>query len=114
MLDLSGKVALITGGSGGLGRHIAAAYAEHGADVIVASRKQDMCVDVADRLKADHGVKAWGVGVNVSRWDECDALVESAYAWQAESTSSSTTPASRRSTPRLPTSPKVCTTRLSQ
>ena len=80
LLDLSGKVALITGGSRGLGRHIAAAYAEHGADVIIASRKQDACDELAQRLKADHGVKAWGVGANVSHWDECDALVESAYA----------------------------------
>jgi NAD(P)-dependent dehydrogenase (short-subunit alcohol dehydrogenase family) len=80
LLGLTGKVALITGGSRGLGRQIAVAYAEHGAHVIVASRKQDACDDLAQRLRADHGVKAWGVAANVSHWDECDALVESAYA----------------------------------
>jgi len=80
MLDLSGKVALITGGSRGLGRRIAMAYAVRGADVIVASRKQNNCEDLAELLRAEYRVKAWGIGTNVSHWGQCDALVERAYA----------------------------------
>jgi NAD(P)-dependent dehydrogenase (short-subunit alcohol dehydrogenase family) len=79
VLDLSGKVALITGGSRGLGRHIAEGFAQHGAHVIVASRKQDACEELAHQLAAAHGVKAWGVAANVSHWNECDTLVERAY-----------------------------------
>jgi len=79
MFDLSGKVALITGGSRGLGQRIATAYAEHGADIVVASRKQDNCEDLAELLRTEFGVKAWGIGANVSHWSQCDSLVEGAY-----------------------------------
>jgi NAD(P)-dependent dehydrogenase (short-subunit alcohol dehydrogenase family) len=42
-VNLTGKVALVTGGSRGLGREMVLAFAEHGADVIIASRKLDNC-----------------------------------------------------------------------
>ena len=47
LFDLGGKTALITGGSRGLGREMALAFADHGADVIVTSRKLDNCESVA-------------------------------------------------------------------
>lgn len=77
--SLEGRVALITGGSRGLGLEMARAFAAHGADVIVASRKQRPCGEVADELRRDHGVRALGVAANVSHWEHCDALVETAY-----------------------------------
>ena len=45
--DLTGKVALVTGGSRGLGREMVLAFAEHGADVVIASRKLDSCEELA-------------------------------------------------------------------
>jgi NAD(P)-dependent dehydrogenase (short-subunit alcohol dehydrogenase family) len=76
--DLSGKTALITGGSRGLGLAIAHAFAEAGADIVVASRKQEACDDAAAAITADHGVKTWAMSCNVSSWDQCTSLVTEA------------------------------------
>lgn len=78
LFDLSGKVALVTGGSRGMGREMALAFAAHGADVIVASRKLDACEAVAAEIRA-LGRKALPVAANVGRWSDCDALVDTAY-----------------------------------
>lgn len=78
LFDLSGKVALVTGGSRGMGREMALAFADHGADVIVASRKLDACETVAAEIRA-RGRRALAVAANVGRWDDCDALVKAAY-----------------------------------
>lgn len=75
---LSGKVALVTGGSRGLGRQIAKAYAEHGADVIIASRKIESCLAVAEEVRAMGG-RALAVSAHVGRWDGCDELIETCY-----------------------------------
>ena len=79
VIDLSGKVALVTGGSRGLGREIALAYAEAGADVVVASRKLDACRAVAAEVEA-LGRQALPVAANVADWAGCDALIDAAYA----------------------------------
>lgn len=79
IIDLSGKTALVTGGSRGLGREIALAYAEAGADVVVASRKLEACAAVAAEIEA-MGRAALPVAANVARWEDCDALIEAAYA----------------------------------
>lgn len=79
-VDLSGKVALVTGGSRGLGREMVLAYAEHGADVIIASRKLDNCEKLANEVRERFGRRALPVAVNVGDWDQCDALTETAYA----------------------------------
>ena len=78
LFDLSGKVALVTGGSRGLGRAMALGFADQGADVIIASRKFDACEAVAAEIRA-MGRRALPVATNVSRWDDCDALVHLAY-----------------------------------
>ncbi|MES2258431.1 MAG: SDR family oxidoreductase [Pseudomonadota bacterium] len=78
-LDLNGKVALVTGGSRGLGYEIVKAYAAHGADVIIASRKLDGCEAVAAEVRA-MGRRALAVACHLGRWDEIDALVDAAYA----------------------------------
>jgi len=75
-IDLSGRVAVITGGSRGLGLEIARGYAAAGADVVIASRKAEACVEVAEKLAAEFGVRAMGVGAHVGDWDGCAALVE--------------------------------------
>ena len=78
LFDLSGKIALVTGGSRGMGREMALAFAQHGADVIVASRKLDACETVAAEVRA-LGRRALPIAANVGRWAECDALVDAAY-----------------------------------
>ena len=50
--DLSGKVALVTGGSRGLGHQMVKAFAAHGADVFITSRKLDACDKVAAEVRA--------------------------------------------------------------
>jgi len=75
---LAGKVALVTGGSRGLGREMVLAFADAGADVVVTSRKLDTCKVVAAEVEAK-GRRALPVPCHVGHWDEIDALVEAAY-----------------------------------
>jgi NAD(P)-dependent dehydrogenase (short-subunit alcohol dehydrogenase family) len=79
MEELKGKVVLVTGGSRGLGREMVAAFAEHGADVIIASRKVEACRAVADDVATRFGVTALPVACNVSDWQQCDELIRTAY-----------------------------------
>jgi NAD(P)-dependent dehydrogenase (short-subunit alcohol dehydrogenase family) len=79
LFDLSGQVALVTGGSRGLGRQMVLGFAAHGASVVVASRKQEACEQTAAEARARHHVDAWAISANVSHWDQCDELVENAY-----------------------------------
>jgi NAD(P)-dependent dehydrogenase (short-subunit alcohol dehydrogenase family) len=74
-LDASGKVAVVTGGSKGLGRAIAVGFAEAGADVVVASRKRDACEKVAAEVRA-MGRRALAVECHVGEWDQCATLVD--------------------------------------
>ena len=78
LFDLTGKVALITGGSRGLGRQMALAFADHGADIIIASRKYDACEAVAGEVR-DRGRRAAAIAVNASHWAEMDRLADEAY-----------------------------------
>jgi NAD(P)-dependent dehydrogenase (short-subunit alcohol dehydrogenase family) len=78
LFDLTGRVAMITGGSRGLGRQMALAFADAGADVVIASRKQDACDAVAKEVR-DRGRRALAVATHVGRWDELDRLVDTAY-----------------------------------
>jgi NAD(P)-dependent dehydrogenase (short-subunit alcohol dehydrogenase family) len=77
--DLEGKVCLVTGGSRGLGREMVLAFAEHGADVIIASRKLDACEALAADVRERFGRRALPVAANVSDWSACDALADAAY-----------------------------------
>ncbi|MEY4371289.1 MAG: hypothetical protein RL219_58 [Actinomycetota bacterium] len=76
--DLSGKVALVTGGSRGLGREMALAFADHGADVIIASRKLENCEQVADEVRTK-GRRALAVAYHAASWSGAEQLAAAAY-----------------------------------
>ena len=78
--DLTGRVALVTGGSRGLGREIALGLAEAGADVVIASRKLAACEEAAHDVEQSTGRRALPVACHVGNWDELDGLVDAAYS----------------------------------
>jgi NAD(P)-dependent dehydrogenase (short-subunit alcohol dehydrogenase family) len=77
--DLSGKVALVTGGSRGLGREMVLAFAESGADVVIASRKLDNCQRLAEEVETSTGRRALPLAFHAAKWDDADRLAEAAY-----------------------------------
>lgn len=79
LFDFSGKVALVTGGSRGLGYHMTKALAARGADVIIASRKIEACEAVASEIRS-MGRQALPYAAHIGRWAECDALINAAYS----------------------------------
>ena len=78
--DLTGKTAIITGSSRGIGRSIAELYAELGANVVISSRKQDACEAVATAINARGKGKAVAIAASISSKEALGALVEGARA----------------------------------
>ena len=77
--DLQGKVALVTGGSRGLGREMVLAFARAGADVVISSRKLDACEELAEVVREETGRTALAVAAHAGRWDDVGALVDTVY-----------------------------------
>jgi NAD(P)-dependent dehydrogenase (short-subunit alcohol dehydrogenase family) len=77
--DLTGKVAIITGASKGIGEDIARVYANFGASVIVSSRKQDACDALAMDIKAAGG-EATGIAAHVGDMEQLQHLVDQTIA----------------------------------
>jgi NAD(P)-dependent dehydrogenase (short-subunit alcohol dehydrogenase family) len=81
LFDLSGKVAVITGSSRGIGRAIALRMAEQGARVVISSRKAPACDEVAAAINTAHGAgRAIAVPANISSKDALQALVDATNA----------------------------------
>jgi NAD(P)-dependent dehydrogenase (short-subunit alcohol dehydrogenase family) len=78
LFDLSERVAIVTGGTKGLGRSIAFGLAGAGASVVVVSRDGPACERVAAAITADTGQPALGVGCHMGDWDALPGLVEQA------------------------------------
>ena len=76
--DMTGRVAVVTGGSRGLGREMVLAFAEQGADVVIASRKLDNCERVAKEVEA-LGRQALPIAYHAAEWDASDDLADAVY-----------------------------------
>ena len=79
LFDLTGKVAVVTGSSKGIGRAIAERLAEHGAKVVISSRKADACEAVAAAIRAKGG-EAAVIPCHIARKEELQNLVDQATA----------------------------------
>ena len=79
LFDLTGKVAIITGSTKGIGLAIATRMAEHGATVVISSRKPDACEAVAARIQATGG-KAVVIPCHIARKEELQNLVDQTVA----------------------------------
>ena len=79
LFDLTDRVVLVTGGSRGLGREMAFAAAQCGADVVIASRNLESCVLTAEEIASATGRTAFPHKVHVGRWDQLDGLVDATY-----------------------------------
>jgi NAD(P)-dependent dehydrogenase (short-subunit alcohol dehydrogenase family) len=76
--DLTDRVAVVTGGTRGLGLAMARGFAQAGAQVVIVSRKADACDEVVAALRAE-GARATGCACHIGQWDRVEELVEEVY-----------------------------------
>ncbi len=76
VFDLTGKVAIVTGSTKGIGRAMVEGLAAAGAKVVVSSRKQDLCDEVAAEIEALTGAEVLGLACHVGDWDAIPGFVE--------------------------------------
>ena len=101
LFDLTGRVALLTGASKGMGLYMAEGLAEHGAKVVVSSRKLDQCEAAVQQINAKCGEeRAIAIACNIGYKEQLESLVAETRSRLGPSTSWSPTPASIRSTGR--------------
>jgi NAD(P)-dependent dehydrogenase (short-subunit alcohol dehydrogenase family) len=75
LFDLMGKVVVVTGSTKGIGRAMVEGAARAGASVVVSSRKQDLCDDVAKEVASETGADVLGLACHVGEWDAIPAFV---------------------------------------
>lgn len=76
LFDLTGKVAIVTGSTKGIGRAMVQGLAEAGAKVVVSSRKQELCDEAAAEIAATTGAETMGLACHVGDWDGIPAFVD--------------------------------------
>lgn len=76
LFDLTGQVAIVTGGAAGIGVQMAYALGEAGANLVIAARNLDRCTEAAQKMEKELGVKLLPARVDVSKPEEIDALYE--------------------------------------
>jgi NAD(P)-dependent dehydrogenase (short-subunit alcohol dehydrogenase family) len=76
LFDLADKVAIVTGSTKGLGRAMVEGLARAGAAVVVSSRHQDMCDEVAKEIERDTGARTLGLACNVGDWEGINVFVD--------------------------------------
>ena len=74
--DLTGRVAVVTGSSKGIGRAMVQGLAEAGASVVISSRKQELCDQVAAEVAASTGAETMGLACHVGDWEGIPAFVD--------------------------------------
>lgn len=75
LFDLSGKVAIVTGGYTGIGRQMAEGLAEAGADLVLCARNYDGCVETANQIKSKTGVSTFGLKCDVTSEEDVRDVV---------------------------------------
>ena len=80
LFDLAGKVAIVTGSTKGIGRAMVSGLAAAGASVVVSSRKQALCDEVAAEVRSESGVRVLGLACHVGDWDAIPGFVEAVVA----------------------------------
>src|SRR5829696_4903349 len=76
LFDLTGKVVIVTGSTKGIGRAMAAGLARAGASVVVSSRKQELCDEVATEIVKETGAEVFGRACHVGEWDHIPDFVD--------------------------------------
>jgi NAD(P)-dependent dehydrogenase (short-subunit alcohol dehydrogenase family) len=79
LFDLTGKVAIVTGSTKGIGRAMAWGLARAGATVVVSSRKQNLCDEVAREIAAETGAELLGLACHVGEWDAIPTFVDTVH-----------------------------------
>jgi NAD(P)-dependent dehydrogenase (short-subunit alcohol dehydrogenase family) len=79
LFDLTGRVAIVTGGAAGLGRQMAEGLAEMGANLVLCSRKKDHCEKAAEELQSK-GIAALGLGCDVTNPASIQEIVDGTLA----------------------------------
>ena len=85
LFDLTGKNAIITGSSKGIGKAIAHRMAQHGARVVITSRKLDVCEQVSSEINDEFGIDASiAISCNISDKDQLKSLYSKSKNWCGE------------------------------